>query len=183
MPIKYFYYYKPKVIFVTIGLLSMLIGLAIGIASTDVIFIKTICIVLFSVLLVVFYFLIVDGIIPTIQNKAVLIVDEHGITDVVSWGLIKWSNIQTIQPVKVTSHGKGNYSFTEMHIVLKDVGQYDYYNDSWWIRFKVKFLNFYKGMDIVMDIDALKGKASDVYNEINESYLYFERRKQLNADV
>jgi hypothetical protein len=172
------------VIFGTIAIVAFLIGLAVCIVSDSGTFSRIFYTALFLMLSVMFYFLITDGIIPTIQNRAVMIVDENGITDVVSWGLIKWSNIQTIEPVKVRSQGKGNfYSFTEMHIVLKDVKQYDYYNESWWIRFKVGFLNIYKGVDIVMDIDALKGKANDVFNEVNESYLFFEGNRHPNSGV
>jgi hypothetical protein len=177
MPVKYFYYYIPKLIIATGVLLLFLFGLTAGIVVASSATVKSVCAVLVSFLLVMFCFFVKDAIVPAVQNKAVLIVDENGITDVISWGLIKWSNIQAIEAVKVKSQGRSMYTFTEMHIVLKDVKQYDCYNNSWWIRSKVKFLQAYKGVDIVIDIDALKGKVNDVFNDINTSYLHFNNTK------
>ncbi len=173
MPVKYYYYYKPKVVFASVGLFAFLGGSITGMVSASDTGTSTICCILSIILSIVCFFLVTDGLIPAIQNKAVMIVDENGITDVISWGLIKWANIRTIDAVKAKSQGSGGYSFTELHIVLKDLNQYEYYNKSWWIRFKVKFLNFFKSVDIVMDIDALKGEASDVFREITERYLFF----------
>ena len=160
-------------------MVTFIVGLIIGTLSASDFPIKIICISLLTVLLIASFFLITDGIVPAIQNKAVLIVDENGITDVVSWGLIKWSNIKDLKPAKVVSGDYGTYSFTEMRILLKDLDDYECYRNNWWIRLKVKWMKIYRGKTahVIMDIDALKGNAEDVFESINESYKYFTSAK------
>lgn len=175
---KHFCYYKPKVFIATGFLLAVLSGLIVALIRSSHIGVIMVCTILFTFLGGMFIFLVKDGVVPAILNKPVLTVDENGITDIVSWDFIKWSNIQTMEAVKVTSNGRSAHSFTELHIVLKDLGQYEYYNRSRWIRFKVKFLNAYKGVDIVIDIDALNGKATDVFNDINACFKHNKKHKQ-----
>jgi len=165
MEAQRYYYHKPKVIFATIFMALFLFGFL----ALSVIFKEAIFIIITLFLIPIAYFLITDGVVPTIKNRAVLMADENGLTDIISWGLIEWSNVEELKAVR----GVGRYSnHIEMYIFLKNLSNYQYYNQSWWIRFKVKFNKIYKGIpvDIVMDIDALEGNANDVFKSINDMY-------------
>lgn len=183
MNAKYFYYHWPKAVFAASGLLAFIVGLAVGAYSTSDIVVRTICIVLLVVFSIVFYFLMQDCIVLIIQNKPVLIVDSKGIADVVSWGLIKWSNIKDLQVVEVRSQSNhASYRFKEMRIVLKELNDYDGYNNSRWIRFKMKFNRIYRGgtANIIIDIDALKGDVNEVFKSIEDSFVYFTSNRKLS---
>jgi hypothetical protein len=165
MEAQRYYYHKPKVIFVSILMALFLFGFL----ALSVIFKQAIFIIITLFLMPIAYFLIADGVVPTIKNRAVLIADENGLTDIISWGLIEWSNVKELKVVR----GVGHWTYhTEMYIFLKDLSNYQCYNQSWWIRFKVKFNKIYKGIpvDIVMDIHALDGNANDVFKSINDMY-------------
>ncbi|MCW3123284.1 MAG: hypothetical protein JWQ38_2776 [Flavipsychrobacter sp.] len=177
MKTKHFYYYIPKVILVSIIMLVILSGLGYAISSTSDISTRIVVTSIFILVLLISYFLVVDAIIPVLKKKAVLIIDDNGITDIISWGLIKWSNINELKAAEVESQNRGaRYKFSEMRISLKDINDYECYATSRWIRIKIKWIKIYRGgnADIIIDIDALDGNVADVFNQINAYYNHYK---------
>ena len=162
---KQYCYYRPKVFFVTLFLVGAEGGLLWNcVQPGDLGLVIKCCAVLLAVPT---YFCIVDAFLPAIRRKPVFFIDEHGVTDIISWGLIEWSNIAGVNSQEAKSKG---YTFTELLIDLKDKHAYAGYRHSWWRRFKMAYCRTMKGADIVIDIDALEGNVYTLFQSVQEGW-------------
>lgn len=168
METRYFYYSKGLVYFAMglLGFAGALVLTAGLIGGGGVIFFACFA-VLFGGLT---WFLLADAVKPAMRHVPVLIADEKGITDIISWGLIEWSNIASMNGVTAQT---STASFKQLRIALKDKHAYAGYNNSWWIRVKMKWCRVMNKADIVIDIDALDGGGEAAFRSLQESKQYY----------
>ncbi len=168
MECKYFYYSKPLAYFaaVLLGLMDAVLVIACLAAGKSAI----VLIVFAAVLAVTTFFFVKNALTPAIRHTAVLIADDKGLTDIISWGLIEWSNIASMNAVSAKTN---TTSFKILRIVLKDKHTYAGYNNNWWIRIKMTWCRVMNKADIVIDIDALEGGGEGVFKSLQESRQYY----------
>lgn len=178
MECKYFYYSKPLAYFATVlvGFMDVVLVIACLAAGKSAIFL----IVFAAVLGVTTFFFLKNALTLAVRHTAVLIADDKGLTDIISWGLIEWSNIASMNAAISKTN---TTSFKVLRIVLKDKDTYAEYNNSWWIRIKMAWCRVMNKADIVIDIDALEGGGEAVFTSLKESWEYYEGLHSINVKL